>query len=115
MVTKTVGAADVLRARLASLESRINIAFIFGSVARGTACAGSDLDLMVIGDVTFGEVVSELRLAEKTIRRPVNASVYPRAEFRSKLTGGNHFLGSVQSADKVFVIGSEHELAALCG
>jgi predicted nucleotidyltransferase len=55
---KTVGLADVLRAALAGLAERITVAFVYGSLARGTAEVNSDVDVMVIGSVAFGEVVA---------------------------------------------------------
>jgi len=58
LITKTVGIHDVIRSSLASLGTEIRIAFIYGSVARQQERANSDVDLMVLGDAPFGEVVS---------------------------------------------------------
>jgi predicted nucleotidyltransferase len=113
IVTKAIGAAEALRQALSAMAERVDVAFIYGSVATGREGRASDLDLMVIGEVSFGEVVSAIRHVEKVLARPVNPTVYPTQEFQSKLRKGHHFLSSVVTADKVFVLGGEDELAAL--
>jgi predicted nucleotidyltransferase len=95
IVTKTVGAAAVLRQALHSVRDRIVVAFIYGSVARAQEKHESDLDLMVIGDVTFSEVAEAIRDAEVQLRRAINPTVYPLREFRTKLTAGHQFLKTV--------------------
>jgi uncharacterized protein len=113
LVTKTLGAHDAIRSALAGLATKIQIAFVYGSVARQTERAGSDIDLMVLGDASFSEVVSALSSAQKVLGREINPSVFPPSEFRSKLAAGNHFLRAVMKEKKLFVLGSEHELAKL--
>ena len=113
LVIKTVGVGDVLRAALVPLADRINVAFLFGSLVRGGECSSSDADVMVVGDVTFAEVVSVLGRAQETVRREINPLVYPPEEFRFKLAADHHFLKQVLKGPKSFLIGDEHELAKL--
>jgi len=113
LMVKTVGIHDAIRAALAPLAMQIEIAFVFGSVARQQERADSDVDLMVLGNISFSDVVSALGGAQKTLGREINPTVYPVLEFRSKLAAGNHFLQSVMKEKKVFVLGSEHELRNL--
>jgi predicted nucleotidyltransferase len=113
LVVKTAGVGDVLRAGLAPLGSRIRVAFIYGSVARTEQKSTSDVDLMVIGDASFGDVVSALGAAQETLSREINPTVYSPGEFRSKLKASHHFLSSVLKNEKVYVIGDAHELARL--
>ena len=113
LVVKTAGVADALRDALAPLAGQINVAFIYGSVARFKQRSSSDVDLMVIGDVSFGDVVSALATAQKTLGREINPTVYSPTEFKSKLKARHHFLSSVLRNEKVFVIGDEHELARM--
>jgi len=113
LVVKTAGAVDVLRDALAPLTGQIKVAFIYGSVARFHQRSASDVDLLVIGDVSFGDVVSALATAQKPLGREINPTVYSPAEFRSKLKAHHHFLSSVLRNEKVFVIGDEHGLAGL--
>ena len=113
LVVKSGGVADALRAALTALAGRIRVAFIYGSVAKGTERRASDVDVMVIGEVSFGEVSEALARAQKAIGREVNPSVYALTDFRAKLAAKHHFLRTVLKAEKVFLIGDEHELARL--
>jgi predicted nucleotidyltransferase len=113
LISKTVGTHDVIRLALASLGAEIQIAFVYGSVARQQERADSDVDLMVLGDAPFSEVVSALSPAQKALGREINPTVFPVSEFRSKLVAGNHFLHSIMKEKKLFVLGTENELAKL--
>ena len=113
LVVKTVGVGDVLRAALGSLADRINVAFLFGSLVRGGERSSSDVDFMVVGDVTFAEVVSVLSRVQETIHREVNPLIYPPEEFRSKLAADHHFLKKALEGTKFFLIGDDDELAKL--
>ena len=113
LITKTVGIHDVIRLALASLGAEIQIAFVYGSVARQKERADSDVDLMVLGDAPFSDVVSALSSAQKALGMEINPTVFPVSEFRSKLVAGNHFLRSVMKEKRLFVLGTENELAKL--
>jgi uncharacterized protein len=113
LITKTVGIHDVIRSALVSLGPEIQIAFVYGSVARQKERANSDVDLMVLGDATFSEVVSALGPAQKALGREINPTLFPVSEFQSKLTGGDHFLRSVMKEKRLFVLGTENELTKL--
>ena len=113
LIVKTAGVADVLRAALAPLAERIRAAFIYGSIARGTERRASDVDIMVIGDVSFAETAEALGRAQEAIGREINPSVYPPEEFRIKLAAKHHFLRSLLKGEKIFLIGDERELARL--
>lgn len=113
MITKTSGTHDAVRSALAPLESDIEVAFAFGSITRHSERAGSDVDLLIIGDAAFADIVTALAQAQKRLGREINPNVFPVAEFRSKLSAGNHFLRSVMKEKKLFVLGSEHELKRL--
>jgi hypothetical protein len=67
----------------------------------------------VIGDVAFREVVTAVGPAQEKLMREINPTVYPRDEFKARLSKGNHFLRSVVRTPKVFLIGTEHELRRL--
>jgi|ERR1700678_2774770 predicted nucleotidyltransferase len=113
LIAKTVGVRDVIRSSLASSGQAIQIAFVYGSVARQQEQANSDVDLMVLGNASFGEVVSALGPAQRTLAREINPTVFAFDEFRSKLASGNHFLRSLMKERKLFVLGTENELAKL--
>lgn len=113
LVNKTVGVADVVRSALAPLDNRIDLAFIYGSFARGEYKKGSDVDVMIVGDVTFNEIISAIQPAQNKLGREVNPTIYPPDEYKSKVEQNHHFLKSVLGEEKIFIIGDEHELKRL--
>jgi uncharacterized protein len=113
LITKTVGIHDVIRSALVSLGSEIQIAFVYGSVARQKERADSDVDLMVLGNASFSDVVSALGPAQTALGREINPTLFPVSEFRSKLAAGNHFLRSVMKEKRLFVLGTDNELAKM--
>lgn len=113
LITKTVGIHDTIRSALARLKPHVKVAFVYGSVARQREQSNSDVDLMVLGSVAFSEVVSALRPAQKILGREVNPTVYSISDFRARLAARNHFLHAVMKDKKVFVVGSQEELAKL--
>ena len=113
IVRKTFGVADVLRQSLAINADKIRVAFIFGSVARSADDRRSDIDLMVVGKISFGDVVSLLTPAEQKLGREVNPVVYSIAEFRKRVKEDHHFVKTVLEDNKIFVIGDEDGLRKL--
>jgi len=113
IVRKTFGVADIIRESLATAADKIRVAFIFGSVAGSTDNRASDIDIMIIGDITFDEVSSAVSQAEETIQREINPVVYPVAEFRRKIKDNQHFLKTVLEDEKIFIIGDDGEFAKL--
>ncbi|MFA6413815.1 MAG: nucleotidyltransferase domain-containing protein, partial [Syntrophales bacterium] len=113
IIMKTVGVGDILKSALFPLANRVRAAFIYGSLARGDESKGSDVDVFVIGDVTFAEIVGVFSPIQQTLNREINPTVYPGDEFRAKLDAGNHFIKSVMEGSKLFLIGDEHDLAKL--
>src|SRR5439155_17198897 len=84
LVLKTVGAVGVLKGALTGLENRIEAAFLFGSLTKGSSDRRSDIDVMVVGEVSFGEVVASLAPAQKSLMRDIYPVVFPGEEFRQK-------------------------------
>jgi predicted nucleotidyltransferase len=113
IVLKTFGLTEVLRAVLADLGERIQLAFVYGSVAKGADTAASDIDVMVVGDeVTYGDLFERLSVAESTLGRKVNPTLYSRSEFQRKRQDENHFVTRVLSQPKLFLKGGEDEFGA---
>ena len=113
IITKTFGVADVLCQALAQLADTILVAFLFGSMASGEINQSSDVDVMVIGDISFADVVSALSPVQEVLSREINPSVYPPGEFKAKLSEEQHFLKSVLNSPKIFIIGNKNELDEL--
>ncbi len=113
LLVKTAGIADVVRASLSELEDKIRVAFIYGSFADGTDTAASDIDVFIIGDISLREVVSRLQDAQAAIGREINPTTYSKGEFREKLQAGHHFVSSIYSTSKIYLIGNKDELKGL--
>lgn len=115
LVAKTVGLGSVLRTALEPLAQRIRVAFIYGSGARGELTAGSDVDVLVIGSVAFGDVVEALQDAQTRLGREVNPSVFTAREWVDRLRRRNHLASALMREQKLFVIGDERDLAGVVG
>jgi len=113
LLAKTLGVSQVLKQALAPLSGQIDVAFVHGSIARGEETKISDVDLLVIGETTFADVVSALGGAQEALHREVNPAVFPAREFKTRFAGKNHFLRSVMEKEKLFLIGDERELKRL--
>lgn len=113
LMVKTSGVAEVLQAALAPIARRIRVAFVYGSFAREDQHRASDVDVMIVGDPTFAEVVAAVSPAQETLAREINPTVYPVDEFRSRIAAENHFLKTVLRGRKIFLIGDGCELAKL--
>ena len=109
IVQKTAGIADLLRVALLPLSDSIQQAFLYGSTARGTEHAESDIDLMVIGDVSFFDVVSAVSPLQETLGREINPTVFMADEFEKRLAARDHFLSQVMQDERVDVIGGKRE------
>jgi predicted nucleotidyltransferase len=113
IVRKTFGVADVLGQSLSLKREQVRLAFIFGSVARSADDRRSDIDLIVVGRIPFGDVVSLLSPAEEKLGREITPIVYPVAEFKKKVKEDHHFVKTVLAGEKIFLIGDEDELRRL--
>ncbi|MDD5623013.1 MAG: nucleotidyltransferase domain-containing protein [Actinomycetota bacterium] len=105
---KSIGIAEALKENLKS--KKIKIAFIYGSYARGEESLQSDIDLMVIGNITSKELSAVLSKPKKELMREINYAVFLLNEFISKAIQRDHFINSVLKEKKIFIIGSEDEL-----
>ena len=112
---KTSGATVVLADALRAMTPAPQLALVFGSLARGEENARSDVDLLVIADTAFADVVKALHPAQGTLQREINPVVYNAAEFARRVAGKDSFVANILSHPKLFVIGTEHDLAKLAG
>ena len=110
---KTVGLAEPLRQTLAPLAKRIKAAFVYGSVAKRSDTAASDIDLMVLSDsLTYADLFAVLEQAGARLGRKVNPTVYSSQELAKRIKQGNAFITRVLAQPKVWLIGGEDDLAA---
>ncbi len=110
---KTFGLVDILNDVLRDKGGDISIAFVYGSVAAADDTGSSDIDLMVIGKLSFRNLVAMLKPVEDAIHRPINPTLYTEEEFSKKLSDGNNFLRGVMKYEKLFILGTEDDLAGL--
>jgi len=111
LVLKTNGLAGVLAQALH--DKQVQLAFVFGSVARGEARAESDVDLLVIGPLGLRRLTQLLSGVAEKLGREINPHVLTPEEFKERKQQSDHFLTSVLAAPKLFVKGTEDELAAM--
>ncbi len=110
IIKKTVGVSDTLKSALSPLVDRINWAFIFGSVASNKETATSDIDLMVIGDASFSDVVKVLYLIQETLAREINPKIYRVAEWNQMRHSNDAFINEILSKPRMDIVGDINEL-----
>ena len=110
---KTAGLADVLRDLLSTLADKISLAFVFGSVAQAKAKATSDIDLLVVGSVSFSAVVEVCHQGRERLGREVSPVVMSKPAFQKKQQEGDRFIARVLKEPKIFLIGDASELGKL--
>jgi predicted nucleotidyltransferase len=112
---KTHGVTAALREALAPVAAQVRVALLFGSMARGTHTASSDVDVLVIGDVTFSALVTALHPTQQMLGREINPVLYTPGEFRTRMSEGGAFAQALRSPSNVLLIGGADELAELAG
>ena len=110
---KTIGLAPLLHNALSELAGKIQVAFVFGSMASGQQKAGGDIDVCVLGDVSLLEVVKALSSVQDALRREINPVVMTAEKFLEQSVKQDRFVRRVLNEPKVFVMGGEVELAKL--
>lgn len=107
ILRKTVGIAGTLRTALAPLAPRIERAYVYGSHARGEERPDSDLDLMVVGEVTLRELSSPLREAGRALHRTVSPTLYTPEAYARELEAADSFVARVHGGRRLDLIGGE--------
>ena len=114
IVLKTAGLADIVREALGQVEG-IRVAFIFGSMAKGGGDARSDVDVLVVGEVSFADISAALLSAQERLRREITPTVYTPQEFADRLKEKHHFLARVLREPKIMLVGNEDDLERVGG
>ena len=113
IVRKTFGIADVIRAALEPHGDEIELAFIYGSIARLEESAESDIDLLVIApDLAYAELMETLSESEQALGRTINPNIYDAGEIRDRLGQNNAFLVRVMEQPKIWIKGDDDDLTA---
>ena len=112
LVVKTVGLLDVLKDAL-DRQKEIRVAFVFGSLAGGSEKAGSDIDLMVIGDIELRSLTRLLHGLTEKLGREINPYVLTTEEFGHRKSENEHFLNKVLKDSKLFIIGDDDDFKTM--
>jgi DNA-binding transcriptional ArsR family regulator len=107
LLIKTAGFVDILARALKPLAARLRTAFVYGSVAAGSEQSDSDVDLMVVGQVSPKDLALPLRRARELLGRNINPTVYTPDEFDKKRAASDPFLKQVMGRPKLFVLGKQ--------
>lgn len=107
IIRKTVGLAGVLQEVLTPLRDRIELAYVYGSHASGEEKDESDVDLMIIGEVSLREVSAPLRRAREMLRRQINPTLYRAEEYKVALAEKNSFVKRVHDGPRIEIIGRD--------
>jgi predicted nucleotidyltransferase len=111
LVRKTIGLANPIRESLEPYADKIKTAFIYGSVAKGTDTAQSDVDLMVIGnELNYSDLYSALQDAGNILRREVNPIFLSESDWSRKAADKDSVVSKIMHLPKIFIIGSEKDL-----
>jgi DNA-binding transcriptional ArsR family regulator len=116
LVTKTTGAVPLLKEALTSEKvtlQEIQVAFIFGSIARNEEKATSDIDVMIIGEIGPRKISNLLVGLTEKLGREINPHVLSPGNFKTRISQKDHFISQVMGTKKLFIIGSENELEAM--
>lgn len=109
IVSKTFGIADVIESALKSIDNKIDMAFIYGSMAKNTETVNSDIDLLVVSDsLAYADLMAVLNPVEKSLRRPINPSIYTNQQIKTRLKENNAFITRVMEQPKIWIKGSEN-------
>ncbi|MFC2099309.1 nucleotidyltransferase domain-containing protein [Candidatus Bipolaricaulota bacterium] len=107
IVRKTLGLAGLLRQALEPLSAKIDLAYVYGSLAQGQERPDSDLDLMIVGDVSLREISPLLTEAHRAIQREISPTLYRSAEYAEALRDPESFVRRVHDGPKILLIGGD--------
>lgn len=110
---KTMGLAEPLREALEPFASAIRAAFVYGSVAKRSDTATSDIDLMIVSDtLDYASAMDAIHPLNQKLGRQVSPTIFKEAEFARRLRDGSAFVARVREQPKLWIIGGEHDLPA---
>lgn len=110
ILKKTCGLVDILFDSLKPLAEKIEVAFIFGSIAKGNENLGSDIDVLIIGELEFTEVIEALYNAQISLGREINPKLYSREQWKTSLQKQEPFIQEILNNPKLFIMGTLHDL-----
>ncbi len=114
IVRKTFGIVDVLGSALRALDDKIDLSFVYGSIAKKEETASSDVDLFIVSELlTYTDVMVVLSDTEQLLDRPINPSIYAKEQIKTKLSDKNSFLTRVLEQPKLWIKGTDNDINEL--
>ena len=113
LIQKTLGIPAAVRRSLQSIEDKIALAVLYGSVAKHSDTAESDVDVLIVSDaLTLEEAFAALEGAERELGRRVSPTLYTTKEFRDKRRSGQPFVTKVMKGEHIVLVGNEDGIQA---
>ncbi|MFA6040720.1 MAG: nucleotidyltransferase domain-containing protein [Methylophilus sp.] len=110
IIKKTMGVAGALQLGLAEILPQLEHAFIYGSIAKGEEHAGSDVDVMLVGDnLSYTQIIALLEPVELELQRKINPTIYTPSEFAERLAQGQSFLSKVMAQERINLLPEPRE------
>jgi predicted nucleotidyltransferase len=110
ILRKTSGLAEVVANALLPLENKIAVALIFGSIASGTENEGSDIDLLIIGDIDFNEIITALYPTQAVLKREINPKLFTVDEWQKLVHNNSSFIQQILKKPKLFIAGDLNDI-----
>ena len=110
---KTTGLTYVITDFFTSFSDNLDFLFVYGSMANGTFQSNSDVDVMIIGNISSRQIASHISELCQKLGREVNYSVFPITEVKNRVINKDHFFLSLLKSKKIFIIGGEYEFGRL--
>lgn len=111
ILRKTSGLVDVLADALAPLDGKIDAAFVFGSIAKGSETSQSDVDVLIIGNATFASLTKALHPAQAVLQREINPKLYSRVEWKKEAAKKGAFMREILNNPRLTIMGNDKELS----
>ena len=107
LTRKVMGVAPMIQEALLPIENKIDIAFVYGSVAKQSDTAKSDIDVMLVGrDLTLSDILEQLLPVEEILCRKINPTCYTVHEFKKRLSDADSFVNKVLSQPTLHIFGN---------
>lgn len=110
VLRKTSGINDVIMNAILPLCENLQNVFIYGSMASGKENIKSDIDLMLIGDIHYKELVQLLHPLQEQLGREINPKILSVKEWGKLIKDNGAFVQDVMNKPKLFIIGNEQQL-----
>ena len=112
IIFKTTGVQGGLQDTLQKING-IEMAFIYGSMAKGKTNKFSDIDLCIVGMIKEEQLIQELERLEAQLQREINYNLYSSELFQKEAKEGHAFLKEILTGKKIMLIGTADEIRSI--